>query len=194
MLYLKVLFKKITGELFEHNKLTSTDITSTGGGGVISSGKGVIRDVEITSKLMVTTELWIREDDGIEKSIQFKGDNIPLRNGQKITLIYACKQGSQHSQEAVLVNHATNNYHLIRTAQELNFVTTTWLNILVGIGASVLVMKMLPVSGARLIIAPMVGVACGYGWGGLEKIKVSMFCYKLNDHLHLLGKTILEKK
>lgn len=113
-------FKSLTGVVLESDKRSETKISASGGGGHIGPNGGSISNVSISSSTTTLHEFWIRTEDGSERDVQLKGVDIPLRAGQKITLISAGKKGDTKTWYATLINHNANKRWSVHTSDELN--------------------------------------------------------------------------
>lgn len=91
-----VAFWAMTGEVLDSSKYSEThvSVSSSGGGGsgyIHPQYRGHINvqapQVHSTSTSIVNHEFWIRTKDGSEKPAELRNVDIPLRAGQKITLI-----------------------------------------------------------------------------------------------------------
>lgn len=56
---------------------------------------------------------WLRLADGREKPVQIKGADIPLRAGQRVTVIYARLKGQETGYCGALVNHTVGQYEFV---------------------------------------------------------------------------------
>lgn len=90
----------------------STTTTTSGGGGYMHQGSGFISPSSSrTTTSSSTTEqlrLFIREDDGDEFEAKFSEPGFGVREGHRVTVVYAGDQGSQRGYPMALVNHSTN--------------------------------------------------------------------------------------
>lgn len=104
-----------SGRVTDSNKRTS----------VVSSGSGENLNVSSITK----HDIWIREEDGTEVPIQVAGADIPLRIGQRISVVAAALDGEEDGHAVALVNHSSGQWS--RTLSEENVrslfrVTTHW--------------------------------------------------------------------
>ena len=65
-------------------------------------------------------QFWIRTEDGEEQPIHLRGVDIPLRVGQKITLISASRKGAKDGWISILVNHSAGRHWFVKNAIGLN--------------------------------------------------------------------------
>lgn len=115
-----VEFWQVTGEVLASNKYNETNISGRGGGGYIGQYGGHIKPITIDSSTTINHEFWIETEYGVEKDIQLRNINIPLRPGQKITLISAARKGSDFGFYGILVNHSAGRHWFINSAKDLN--------------------------------------------------------------------------
>jgi len=113
-------FWSITGEVLSQNKFSETHVSSSGGGGYVGKSGGHVSAPTVRSSTSINQEFWIKTDDGKEKSVQLYDQDIPIREGQKITLISGGLKGKDPGYKLVLVNHNSKEHWLITKAQELN--------------------------------------------------------------------------
>ena len=116
----EVKFWRVTGEVLGQNKYSKTHVSSSGGGGYVGKGGGHVSAPKVHSTTVTHHEFWIKEEDGSEKSVKLSGHDIPLREGQKITLISAGIKGKDSGFYSVLVNHNAKKHWFINSAGDLN--------------------------------------------------------------------------
>ncbi len=104
----KVEFSAVTGEVSGTRKLAETHVSSSGGGGYISQGSGFVSAPTITSKVVVKQEFFLKENGGKQVPIQLSGMDIPLMDGQKVTMISAGP--GKNGPWTHLVNHDAGLY------------------------------------------------------------------------------------
>lgn len=102
-----VEFWEISGQVISTDKFSETHVYSQGGGPVYGGGSSL---PSVHSNVVTKQEFWLKTVDGAEKSIQLAGADVPLRVGQKVTVIAAKRQGSDSSGCYVaLVNHTAKS-------------------------------------------------------------------------------------
>lgn len=118
----RIKFKALTGTVLNSEKRSHTDTyTSTsGGGGYIYQGTGYVNAPRTTTRTVTTHthEFWLAKEDGTEQCIKLTNTDIPLREGQKITMISAFREGDNKSSWIHLVNHSANRYWNILNEKE----------------------------------------------------------------------------
>lgn len=115
-----VEFSKVTGEVLSQNKYSETRVSSSGGGGYIGKQGGHVQAPKIQTTIIKKQEFWIKKADGTEESVKLTGYDIPLREGQFITLISATINDAKSTYYTALVNHSAKNHHVISNASDLN--------------------------------------------------------------------------
>ena len=115
-----VEFWQVTGEVLGSNKYSETHVSSSGGGGYVGQHGGHVSAPTIHSSTVTNHEFWIKTEDGLEKPIKLRGIDVPLRPGQKITLISAGRKEAGSGWYSILVNHSAGKHWFINSAEELN--------------------------------------------------------------------------
>jgi hypothetical protein len=118
----------VTGEVLGSNKYSETYVSSSGGGGYVGgyvgphggNVSGHVSSPTIHSSTVTNHEFWIKTEDGLEKDIKLVDIDIPLRAGQKITLILAGRKGEDNAWYSILVNHSAGKHWFIKSPEELN--------------------------------------------------------------------------
>lgn len=121
-------FHYATGEVIGTNKFSETHVSSSGGGGTVGGYVGphggnvggsvsapVIRSTAVTNH-----EFWIRTDEGKEIPIKLKGVDIPIREGQRITIVSANRKNREEL--FAVVNHNDERYYYINDQNILNYI------------------------------------------------------------------------
>jgi hypothetical protein len=114
-----VEFTALTGEVVGSEKLSETHVSSSGGGGYVGAHGGHVSPPQIRSTSIINHEFWVRTDAGVERDVKLKGHDIPLRTGQRITLISATCKGGTSSRYSVLVNHSAQKQWFLSSGQLL---------------------------------------------------------------------------
>lgn len=117
----EVEFWRTTGEVLSQNKYSETHVSQSGGGvGYVGKYGGYVSAPKIHSTTVTNHEFWIKQEDGSEKSFKLSGHDIPIREGQRISIITAGLKGSDSNYHSILVNHDTHEHWLLNNAKELN--------------------------------------------------------------------------
>jgi len=112
-------FSWLTGTLLSQNKYSETHVSSSGGGGTVTPHGGVVHAPTASSTVITNQDFWIKTDDGAEEPIQLRDCDIPLREGQRITVISA-QTKKHHPSPVVLINHTAQKHWYIKEASEFN--------------------------------------------------------------------------
>jgi len=99
-------FFSYTGEVLSQDKFSETHVSGGGGGGA----HGHSRDVHVSSRVVTKHEFWLKTDDGKEVSVQLTGHDIPLREGQRVTVVYMQNVQFDTGYAALLINHTSDEY------------------------------------------------------------------------------------
>jgi len=103
-------FNVVTGYVLSNEKYSETKLSSSGGGGYVGRSGGLVEAPDIHSQSITCHEFWLKSEDGKEENVQVRGADIPLREGQKISIIYLSERGGSDSYHALLINHNANKY------------------------------------------------------------------------------------
>ncbi|MCS3473112.1 hypothetical protein M2401_006880 [Pseudomonas sp. JUb42] len=116
-----VEFISLVGEVVGSEKLNETHVSASGGGGYVGKNGGHLSAVEISSTNVINHEFWVRDDAGVEHDVKLRGHDIPLRTGQRITLIGALrKHGTGTYWYSVIVNHSANKHWFLKRGAPLS--------------------------------------------------------------------------
>ncbi len=109
-----------TGEVINTSKHSETYVTSSGGGGYVGPDGGHVNAPQISSSTVTCHEFWIRQDDGRERSVSLRGYDIPLRAGQRVTMVMASDARADHGHYTTLVNHTADRHWNLMSGADLN--------------------------------------------------------------------------
>lgn len=106
------------GILLESTGTKETVVTGSisggGGGGYIDRGRGTIEPTTISGSIgsysVDHQQVWIKEEDGSERSFRWKGRDIPLREGHRISIVSVAEEGELYV--VALVDHTSETYSL----------------------------------------------------------------------------------
>ena len=105
-----------TGKVASFNKFNTTEVTGSGGGGggridtdyfLGTSGKIKINPIKIESETTIYDQLILVDEDSQEYDFQLKNLNLNCREGNKISVAQAIKQGGQNVNNIMIHNHNT---------------------------------------------------------------------------------------
>jgi hypothetical protein len=106
------------GTVLSTSKHSRTDVASYGGGGWVGQHGGSISAPTIVSSTTTTQEIWIRRENGEETAIQLSGVDVPVREGQRVTVIAAKSPRAKDGFWVTLVNHSANRHWRLSTNVE----------------------------------------------------------------------------
>jgi len=114
-------FSTLTGIVISSQRHSETHVTSSGGGGYVGSNGGYVSAPTVSSYAIDCHDFWLKTTSGEEVSVQLRGMNIPLREGQKVVMLLV-KKPKHSAKYAALINKTTNKYFILANAKEL----TAW--------------------------------------------------------------------
>lgn len=82
------LFSDRIGTVIRSTKRSETHVSSSGGGGYLDKGTGYVAPATISSTVVTRHEFWVRTDEGVDVPVQLTDVDIPLAEGQRISLVY----------------------------------------------------------------------------------------------------------
>lgn len=103
-------FKVVTGYILSDKKHSETKVWSSGGGGYVGRYGAFVEAPEVHSQAITCQEFWLASENGNEEYVQIQGADIPLREGQKVSIIYLSEKGKPDSYHVLLINHNANKY------------------------------------------------------------------------------------
>jgi hypothetical protein len=98
-----------TGKVANASKHLETRVHGSGGGGYTSQGSGTINPVTITSTTVVHDQIFIVDRDGRERALQLTGWNVPVREGNTVTAMWAIVDGEREGPYFAIINHSTGD-------------------------------------------------------------------------------------
>lgn len=115
----RLKFSVISGEVLGSSKYSKTHVHSSGGGGYVGNRGGHVSAPTVYSTTSTNQDIWIRDDQDNEVPIQLSGADIPLREGQRISMILAGYANSDSVYNVALVNHSVGrHWYLISDLDE----------------------------------------------------------------------------
>ena len=199
--YKEIVFWEITGEVMSSSKYSETKVWSSGGGGYVGPQGGQVAAPTVQSRAITNHEFWLKTTDGSEKSIQLSDVDIPLREGQKITLICAAEKGMDSGRYAVLINHNAEKYWYIKSCldltKDLKFFEISWRLIMLHTFIASVVWALLFGSNEKFFVFIMALMGAGTVFFvchvQVSLNKYSAYSLLLKDHLEKLTKVLLLK-
>lgn len=113
----QVVFNEAVGIVAGTHKHAETTVSGSGGGGSTYNGQGHTDAVSITSTITVKQEFFLKTANGKQVPVQLSGMDIPIMDGQNVTMISVLDGKDKHWTH--LVNHDTELYWPIGNAREL---------------------------------------------------------------------------
>jgi hypothetical protein len=83
----QVEFRSVTGEVAGAHKHAETYVSGSGGGGSTFNGHGRTSPVRINSTVVVKQEFFLKPGNGNQIPVQLSAEDIPLTDGQNVTMI-----------------------------------------------------------------------------------------------------------
>jgi len=157
-----VQFLVIRGEVLSTDRNYETHVTATGGGGYVDKHGGDVAPPKITSHAIEKHEFWIKDATGVERSFWLHNAHIPLRPGQRVSVVLAHRTEDETSRVVAVVNHSAENWnrvsHIKQTSAELRLIKKP-LHVPVGIVGAILFAIGMGVTGSSTLI--------GLGFAGM---------------------------
>lgn len=109
-------FRKLTGVVIKIRDHSEARLSSSGGGGHVGPHGGYVPAPTIHMETTARLEIWIKTDNGNEECAELPTTDIPLKEGQRITLIfYVGPEDKNHV--SVLVNHNAHRHWFVMNAE-----------------------------------------------------------------------------
>lgn len=137
------------GVVVSQQKWSETEVYSSGGGGYVHQGTGVVHAPVISSVTSEQHEFWVREPDGSEVPVRLADAGFAVREGQRVKVAWGAKQGRSRGAFLIGRNYATDDSQAFignwwRWARSEGLVKapllyrllTTWLPLLLGLVAA----------------------------------------------------------
>ena len=116
-------FSEVTGRVLDTAKRSETRFSGGGGGSYNVGGQERTSPVHISSAVTTKHDIWIVDEaTGKERAIQLAGADVPLRAGQRITVVSATgtRGGNvRHANNVLLANHDAGLYWTLRDGNDL---------------------------------------------------------------------------
>lgn len=108
------------GVVLDSQKRTESHVYSTGGGGTLYNGRGYVAAPQVNTVNTLHQHIWIQGANGTEHCVKLHNVDVPLRPGQIVTTLTVSKPTLDHVYNAVLVNHSSQRYSELLSAEEIN--------------------------------------------------------------------------
>ena len=95
----------------------SSEVDPLGG---VHVGGSYIPGQKIVSEVHSSHDIWLRLDDGKEKSVSLSNSDLKLRTGQRLSFVVACSRKTQKSVYCGVYNHNADQYTIIRYPIRIN--------------------------------------------------------------------------
>ncbi|MFH7812862.1 MULTISPECIES: hypothetical protein [Acetobacter] len=105
-----VWFHGITGTVKGLRNWSSSDVSSSGGGGFVTKEGGYIASPKITTTVNQHQKFWIATTDGHEKEIS--NPNLHCRDGHNVSLIWGADKDRKDGSYLIFKNHSTQEVYL----------------------------------------------------------------------------------
>lgn len=117
----------VTGTVQETGKNMETRVSGGGGGGATFGGYGGTAPVNIRSQTVVHDQLFVTDAENGEHAFQLQDFDLACRTGQRVSVIWAIKNGKKTGKYIVVVNHATRTNFYNEKALKNVFRFNLWL-------------------------------------------------------------------
>lgn len=180
----QVEFRSVTGEVTGTHKHAETYVSGSGGGGYTHNGTGYNSPVQINSTVVVKQEFFLKPNNGNEIPVKLSNEDIPLKDGQKITMISG--HAGEKGDWTHLVNHNAALYWKLGNmgahAVKLGLVRNPGWVLLIGIIIWYVVAAMLN---------GVIGFLAAAAYWGYEWINKRKAVKALENHVDGLGREML---
>ncbi len=100
-------YSTVTGTVTSSKKFSETDVRV----GVSTYNDGTLADVYTSSNSYINHEIWLTTDTGKETSVKLHDGDIPLREGQRVTIICLDNKGISNTIPSVIINHNNGQWY-----------------------------------------------------------------------------------
>ena len=120
-----LVFSEYTGAVLDTSKRSETHVSGGGGGGMsFQGGQGKTAPVSIRSSTTTKHDIWIKDEEtGKDRPIQLSGVDMPLRTGQRITVIHVGEKRDGKELNgwwtAMVVNHDAGRFWTVKGGRVL---------------------------------------------------------------------------
>ncbi|GLR63957.1 hypothetical protein GCM10007878_13950 [Marinospirillum insulare] len=105
--------------MLSQSKHSETHISSSGGSASTDRHGARVSGPTVSSDVVTKHEIWLKEEDGNEFSFTLINEDIPIREGQKISLIFCGLKDENDGYRSALVNHSSKKHWLFQNADSL---------------------------------------------------------------------------
>lgn len=172
----RVEFSAVNGIVQGHHKRGDTIMEGSGGGGY----NGNTRSVSISSRVVVKQDFFVKEDSERETPVQLSGKDIPLADGQHVTMISGGTDKAKRWTH--LVNHSAQLYWTLDDAKGLviawGVVRNPFLSFLIGVAIWIAI---------GYVISGLLGFVGAVAFWIYAWVEVRRAAKALEPHLKVLG-------
>lgn len=116
----------ITGIIAQASKTSTTHVYTTGGGYNSATNSYAPTTTHATST--IHDQFFITDKDGKEYPIQLSGWDLPVRQGNTVTMIWAVKEGKKQGPYLMAINHTTDlKYTMEKIVRKMFSPVWNWL-------------------------------------------------------------------
>lgn len=132
----KIDFWAVSGKVLKSEKRSETYVH-----GYTQTYLGAVRG-NVDSDVIRHHEFWLKTSDGREESFKLVGYDIPMREGQEVTVLLAKRSGDSSSYIVALINHSAERYWWFDRSRDLvwqhHAYKASWLGLLFGMAVMAL--------------------------------------------------------
>ncbi len=81
--------------------------------GRLISGSVTVPVTKVHTKLEVESEFWLTDNNGNQEHFSFDHEILPIKNGQRISVIWGALTGKEKGQYKCIYNHNTGDYKIL---------------------------------------------------------------------------------
>lgn len=181
----QVEFRAVTGVAVAPGKHVETYTSGSGGGGTTFNGHGYTAPVNISTTVVIQQDFFVREESGRETPVQLRNENIPLAEGQRVTMISG--HVGDTGKWTHLVNHNAERYWTLSNAFDLavawGLVRKPIYTLFIGVTIGVVTGNVLNGS---------IGFLAAVAYWVYEGIKIMKVAKALDGHLNGIGSDTLK--
>ena len=85
---------QVTGEVLHSERAFETVVSSRGGGGSVGAYGGYVAPPRITSESVEHQDLFVRDDSGVEHSFHWNSWSLPVRPGNRVSVMWGGPEAS----------------------------------------------------------------------------------------------------
>lgn len=148
----KINLYSTTGEVHEAGKRSETHVS---GGGTV--GGSTPTNVHISSTTTVHDDIFIVDSAGKEHSFQLVDFDVAVRNGNRITITHAIREGKDSGPYFLVQNHSTSQQFFSDSALKKVVRPPVWLTLLIAIGGTAVLLPFLSCFAVVVLFGVLIG-------------------------------------